>query len=419
MGKISILKSRWGVATGLLLIHRLACADAGYSETVQITGGSLVESLRSIPFMPKSFKQLLEPTTSSKWVHGNQLASVSKSSTEIIDLDQETITRIDNDKKTYTVTTFAQMRQAMKDAPKKLEDAEAKMRQQQPAAPAGAPPANPVQVTFDVSVTDPGVSRVVNGLMAKKQIFTMKAHVTDPSQPADNGVQSITYELITDIWTAPEPPEMQQIDDFNVRFAKKLMQGVDVTALMKSMQPAIDGSAMTPLFANNPAMGSASQEMLKKMAVEMQKIKGTRILEVTRFGGDAMVVPTNDNPNPNPSTTASTSGNSAATTAGAAAANQVATDTAGAAVSQQTSKLGAIGSAFGNSLIGAFHRTSAAPPPTVAANPPSGTAGSGQAAPTSAVLYETTTQKTDFSRAPAPASAFQVPAGFSRVESAY
>jgi len=69
---MSILKSRWGVATGLLLIHRLACADAGYSETVQITGGSLVESLRSIPFMPKSFKQLLEPTTSSKWVHGNR-----------------------------------------------------------------------------------------------------------------------------------------------------------------------------------------------------------------------------------------------------------------------------------------------------------------------------------------------------------
>jgi hypothetical protein len=410
------------LGAALLLVHRLASADAGYTETVQITGGQLVDSLRSVPFMPKSLKQLFEPTASSKWVHGNQLADVSKSSTEIIDLDLETITRIDNEKKTYTVTTFAQMRQAMKDAPKKLETAEAKMREQTPAAPAGAPPAHPVQVTFEVAVTDPGVSQVINGVPCKKQVLTMKAHSVDPSQgaapsqpanpsqPADNSVQSITYTLVTDIWTTPEPEEMKEIDDFYQRYGKKLMQGVDAAALFKSMRPAIDGSAIAPLFGNNPAMGSAAQEMMKKTATEMEKIKGTRILEVTRFGGEGMVVPATDGAPASTTAGGAGSSNSAAT----AAAGQVAADTTSAAVAQQTSKLGAIGSAFGSSVLGAFHHASATPPPAAAPAAPS----AAPAANTSAVLYETTTQKTDFSRAPAPATAFQIPGGFTRVESA-
>jgi hypothetical protein len=410
----AIEKTRGMAALGCLLLgNGVALADASYQETVQITGGQLVESLRSVPFMPKSFKQMLEPIVTRKVLRGNQLASIAKSSTEIIDLDQETVTRIDNEKKTFSVTTFAAMRQAMKDAPKKMEEAEAKMRQQQPAPSADAGQAPQVQVTFDIAVTDPGVSKTINGVLAKEQVMTMKAHVTDLNPPPDSHVQTVTYSVITDLWTAPEPPEMKEIDEFNLRYAKKIMQGVDVAALMGAMKPAIDGSAIAPLFAKNPGMGPAVQEMAKKIAVETEKIKGTRILEITRMGGEAMVAPSGTDPNaasPGPGAPA----NAAASAAGAAV-GQATADTATTAAAQQTSKLGAFGSALGNSVLSAFHRNPPPPPSQPAAAPGDG----GGATQSSAILYETTTQKTDFSRESGPAAAFQVPAGFTQVDSAF
>jgi hypothetical protein len=325
-------------------------------------------------------KQLLEPVKTTKLVHGNQFASISKQSSEIIDLDQETITRIDTDKKTYSVTTFAQMRQAMQDGAKKLQEAQTQGAKQQPAAaPADGAPASRVQVTFEVSVTDPGASKVINGQSTKEQLLTMKAHVTDPNPPADSAAQSVTYSIITDIWTAPEPSEMKEVDEFYARYAKKLMQGVDTDALLKAMTPRIDGAAVAPLFAKNPGMGPALQEATKKMASEMAKIKGTRILEITRMGGDAMVAPTGNVPPadapPQPST---------------------------------ASKLGALGSALGGSLLGGFGKKSSSS---------SDSSGGGAAAPASAVLYETTTQKSGFSTDAIPGTAFQVPAGFTQVTS--
>lgn len=232
-----------------LLTSRLAFADASYQESVQITGGQLVETLRSVPFLPKSMKQLLDPLKTTKMVHGNQYASVSPQSTEIIDLDQETVTRIDHDKKTYSVTTFAQMREALQDSAKKLQQARTEGAKAQPpaaAAPADTAPASRVQVTFDVSLTDPGVSKVLNGQSAKEQVLTMKAHVTDPNPPADNPVQTVTYSIITDIWTASEPPEVKEVEGFYARYARKLMQGVDMAALLKDLSPSIDGAAVAP-----------------------------------------------------------------------------------------------------------------------------------------------------------------------------
>lgn len=369
---------------GMVLAAPFAQADASYRETVQITGGSLIETLKNIPFMPKSMKQILEPMVSRKALHGNQLVSVSKSSTEIIDLDQETLTQIDAEKKTYTVVTFAQMRQAYKDAPKKLEEAQAKARAESPAPPQDAgnsPP--PVKVTFDIHVSDPGAVKSINGVSSREQVMTMKAHVIDANPPPDKPPQSVTYTMITDVWTAPEPPEMKEIDDFYVRYGRKLMEGVDAAALMKAMQPAINGSALTALFATQPGAGSAAQDMMKKMATEIEKIKGTRILEVTRMGGEAMAPP--------------------------AAGDAVAPPPANASAAQPStaSKLGALGSMLGKSMLGSLRGNDA--PEAQRSN---------AAQPDNTVLYESTSQKSDFSGEAVSAALFQVPPGFKKLDSA-
>ena len=67
----------------LLAVTNVALADASYQETTQITGGQLVDTLKSMPFAPKQVKKMFDPVNSLKMLHGNQLASVSKSTTEI------------------------------------------------------------------------------------------------------------------------------------------------------------------------------------------------------------------------------------------------------------------------------------------------------------------------------------------------
>src|ERR1700689_1721475 len=83
-----------------------AYADASYEQTSQNTGGTLIDAVRSVGFLGKVTQNLSAPTNSLTMVHGNQKAVVNKNSTQIIDLDKETITHVDTEKKTYTVMTF-------------------------------------------------------------------------------------------------------------------------------------------------------------------------------------------------------------------------------------------------------------------------------------------------------------------------
>jgi hypothetical protein len=83
--------------------------------------------------------------------------------------------------------------------------------------------------------------------------------------------------------------------------------------------------------------------------------------------------------------------------------------------------MGIFGSALGSSALGAFHKKKAATPPPAAAPAPAATttttSADGTQTTTSAILMETTTQKSNFSQAAVPSTAFLVPPGFKKVES--
>src|ERR1700732_55852 len=152
----------------VLLASRLMFADASYQETTQITGGSMMAPLKSMSFLSKSMRDMLAPTTTTTMIHGNQKAVVGRDFTEITDLDKETVTHIDNVHKTYTVVTFAQMRQAFQQMPKQMQQAQdqAKQAQQQQQQQ----PKSDLKTSFDVSVKNTGVSKVINGLTAQEQL---------------------------------------------------------------------------------------------------------------------------------------------------------------------------------------------------------------------------------------------------------
>ena len=408
------------VALGVILLaSRFSFADASYQETSQITGGTMVDQLKSISFLGKTMNNLFAPTNTLTMVHGNQKAVVSKDSTEITDLDKETITRIDTAHKTYTVTTFAQMRQAFANMPKQMEQAQAQMKQAQAQQQAQQPKTD-LQTSFDVSAKNTGVTKEINGLTAQEQVVTMQMHITDPNAPPTEAVNTMTYVVTTDAWIAPDPPEVKEIQDFDVRMGQKLMAGVDMSAFkaqMTQMSQLNQNPGMAQLFGGKPGSAEAMAQMQKEIA----KLKGTRVMEVTRMGGSGSGPGAAQN-----TAQAAPAAPAAATPAsssGSSVAGQVATDTAAQTAAGEASKLGVFGSALGSSALGAFHKkkaAAAAPAPapaatatTATATPAAGTTQTTQ----SAVLMEMTMQKSNFSRETVPTSAFQVPAGFKRVES--
>jgi len=148
---------------------------------------------------------------------------------------------------------------------------------------------------------------------------------------------------------------------------------------------------------------------MAQMQKEIAKLKGTRVMEVTRMGGSGTGPGVTQNSTQTATATAPASGTDNV-------AGQVATDTATQTAAGEVGKLGVFGNALGSSALGAFRRKKAATPaPAPAAATTTANPDGTQTA--SAVLMETTTQKTNFSQQTVPSSAFAVPAGFKKVES--
>jgi hypothetical protein len=368
----------------ILLANRLMFADASYQETTQITGGSMVAPLKSMSFLSKSMRDVFAPITTTTMIHGNQKAVVGKDSIEITDLDKETVTHIDPVHKTYTVVTFAQMRQAFAQAPKQIQQAQEQAKQ---APDQPQQPKSDLKTSFDVSVKNTGATKEISGFTAQEQLVTLQMHVTDPNAPPTQATNAATYVVTTDAWITPDPPEVKEIQDFDKRFAQKLMEGVDLSAFKAQMAQMNDMSknpGLSQMFAGKPGSAEAMSEMAKEMA----KLQGTRVMEVTKMGasGTGPAGAQNSPQNQEPAPSAAPANNSVS---------------------------GMLGSALGSSALGAFHRKKAAQP---ASDTPTTTTNADGTQTTSATLMETTVQKSNFSHAPVASSNFEVPAGYKKIE---
>jgi hypothetical protein len=350
-----------------------ALADSSYQSSTQITGGVLKDQMTSNPLTARMMGKAFAATTTTTMVHGNQKAEVRSDSTEIWDLDAQSMTHVDTAKKTYWTVTFAQMRQAMTKAMGQMNQATP-----QPQAQTAQPQSN-LQTTYKVSVNDTGATKPVNGVNAQEQLVTLTVTVTDPSQPQSPGTNPAVFVVTTDMWVAlKEPTELKEIHDFDARMGKLMMQGVDVSAMMAEANQAKAQNAQ--VLANQPGAGAA----LVQMGVEMAKLKGTRVMTVTSVGGTAP--------------------------AGSAGAN--------APPSNQNSSGSTLGSMLPGglgSVFGGFHKKQPAQQPAPAATTPA----SGSSGTSNVVLMQTTEEMLNFSEDAVPASSFQVPSGYKQVSSPY
>ena len=352
----------------LLLVFPTAlfASDYTYQQTTQITGGSLLHMMKTMGAFSSQARHMGDPIVSTIYLKDNRLANVNPDTIEIIDLDKETVTNIDVQKKTYTVMTFAQMRQAMENARAQLQQQPAP-QQPQPAAP---PDAQNVKLSFDVKVRNTGVQKEISGLNSSEAIMTLMVIATD-TQTQQSGNMAVT----NDMWMVPSIPGYEQIRDFYMRFGAK-MSGSTVGL----------GFDFSKMLAQNPGAGQA----LSQMAEEMQKLKGVPIMQVMRMG-----TTTNGQPLP----AASEAPLPADASPAAPSAGQVAKAGMGSMIS---SRLGGFG----------FGRKKNNPPDQSADQ----NANGAQAQPTSAILMETQITTSNFSSDPVDPSHFEIPAGYTQVQ---
>jgi len=355
------------LALTLALPVTLYAGDYTYQQTTQLTGGSLLHMMKTVGVFSSQARHVGDPVVSTIYLKDNRLANVSPDNIQIIDLDKETITNIDVQKKTYTVMTFAQMKQA-------IENARAQMQQQaaqQPAQPAASPDAQNVKMSFDVKVRNTGAQKEVSGLQSSESILTLMLNATD-TQTQQSGSMAVT----NDMWMVPSIPGYDQVRDFYVRFAAKMS---DATLGL--------GFDFSKMLAQNPAAGQA----LNDMAGEMQKLKGVPIMQVMRMG-------TTMNGQPLPA--ASEAPLPADASPAAPSAGQVAKAGMSSMIS---SRLGGFG--FGKKKNNQSEQSS-----DQNAN------SAQQQQPTSAILMETQITTSNFSSAPVDPSHFDIPAGYKLIQ---
>jgi len=349
-----------------LLPTAVYAGDYTYQQTTQITGGSLLRMMKTVGVFSSQARHMGDPVVSTIYLKDNRLADVSPEQIQIIDLDQETITQIDVEKKTYSVMTFAQMKQAIENARERMQKEAAKQQPQQSTAQ--DPNAQNVQMSFDVKVRKTGATKDVSGLNSSEAIMTMTMTATDAKTQ-----QSGNLAMTNDLWMVPAVPGYEQVREFYKKFAVKMG---DVTMGF--------GRDFSRMLAQQPGANQAMGDMVK----EMQKLDGVPVMQVMRMG-------TTVNGQPLP------------------AASEAPLPTEPAGPSKGDIAKAGMGSMLSSRLggFGGFGKKKQNTPP------PDQNASETGAQPTSAILMEMQTTTSNFSSAPVDPSHFSVPSGYKQVQS--
>jgi hypothetical protein len=198
--------------------------------------------------------------TSSVAVKGDRKATLNDTTGQIVDLAEEKVYDLDMKKKSYKVTTFAELRRRMEEAQKKAQ-ADASREQPKEAARPADKNAPEMEVDFDVKNT--GEKKALNGFDTHQTVMTITVREKGKTIEQAGGMV-----LTSDMWLTPGIPAMKDVADFDMRYAAKLYG---------TMLAGVSADQMATALALYPMMKPA----MTKMAAEGSKIQGTPILTTT------------------------------------------------------------------------------------------------------------------------------------------
>jgi hypothetical protein len=208
-------------------------------------------------------KAAREGVVATAAVKGDRKATMNDSTGQIIDLAEEKIYDLDLKKKTYEVTTFAELRQRMQEARDKAKkDAEREQPKDEKPEKADQPQKE-YEVDFDAKET--GQKKSLAGYDTREVIMTITVREKGKTLEDAGG-----FVMTADSWLGPQIPALKELHDFNLRYLKQL-QGPDAMGM--------SAEQMAMVVAMYPMLKQASERLSKEGA----KLQGTPLATTTTF----------------------------------------------------------------------------------------------------------------------------------------
>jgi hypothetical protein len=203
-----------------------------------------------------------EGVVSTVIVKGDRKVMVHEDNQQIIDLGEEKIYDVDLKKKSYKVTTFAELRRQFEEAQRKAaEDAKREEKAEKDKPAERDPNAKEIEVDFDVKNT--GQKKTINGFDTHEAIMTITVREKGKTLEQSGGMV-----ITSDLWLVPTIKAMKEVTDFDLRYAQKLYG---------SMIGGVSAQQMAAALAMYPML----KQGLTKMSAEASKMDGTSILTTT------------------------------------------------------------------------------------------------------------------------------------------
>jgi hypothetical protein len=203
-------------------------------------------------FGGKAMKEGLVDTVAVK---GNRKMTANEYTGQIIDLDEQKVYTLDIRKKSYEVSTFAEMRRRLQEAQEKAAKSAQgdSKKESQPQK----------QVEIDFSLKDTGQKQTINGFNCHEVLMTVTAREKGKTLEQSGGMVMTSH-----VWLTPAIAAMKEIAGFDVRYAK---------AMEGPYGSADSAEQMAAALAMYPAL----KDMMGKVQTEGVKIDGTAVLTET------------------------------------------------------------------------------------------------------------------------------------------
>src|ERR1700730_7887369 len=237
-----------------------ARADFKYTETSQMTGGSMLSMMKFASKFArgdakKQEKDMLKPTSTTHYVKGDRLRTDNEDGTsQIIDVGGRRVIFVDNNNKTYAVATFDQIKAAI--------DQAAQQMQQNPQTPQEKAVPQDVQLTLKptIKVMPGGAGRTILDQATNEtnvQIdLAMQGTATGASAPPPGQPNSATFTstMNMDTYVAPNVTGYKEFAEFYRRMAQEV-------SWMKI--PSLPGMQIDPRAAEGMAELQKNSDALK------------------------------------------------------------------------------------------------------------------------------------------------------------
>jgi hypothetical protein len=212
-------------------------------------------------------KAVKEGVVATSAVKGDRMVTLNDTTGRIVDLAEEKVYELDLKKKSYTVVTFAELRQQLKEAQEKAQrDAEkaAKEEAGREKEKATEPDQKAPEMDVEFDVKETGERKAIAGYDAREVVMTITVHEKGRTIEDRGGLI-----VASDMWLGPEIPAMRELAEFQLRY-------------WKAIAPEAPGMSPEQL-ATVVAMYPLVKQAMDRLNREQVNMKGTPLLTVTTF----------------------------------------------------------------------------------------------------------------------------------------